>query len=45
MEDEGLRIRTIRGDVSVMFDKERFRPAEVILLMSDMRKDLQRLLQ
>jgi len=37
-EDGGLRVKTDMGDITVVFDKERFRPAEVPILMSDTRK-------
>jgi GDPmannose 4,6-dehydratase len=38
LEDEGLRIKTDKGDVVVTFDKSRFRPADVPIIMSDTRK-------
>jgi len=38
LEDEGIRIKTDKGDITVAFDKNRFRPAEVPILMSDTRK-------
>jgi GDPmannose 4,6-dehydratase len=38
IEDKGLRILTDKGDVIVEFNKNRFRPAEVPILMSDSRK-------
>jgi GDPmannose 4,6-dehydratase len=37
-EDKGLTVRTSQGDVRVEFDIERFRPAEVPILLSDTRK-------
>jgi GDPmannose 4,6-dehydratase len=38
LEDEGIRIKTDKGNVTVVFDESRFRPAEVPILMSDTRK-------
>jgi GDPmannose 4,6-dehydratase len=38
LEDEGIRIKTDKGNVTVVFDKSRFRPADVPILMSDARK-------
>ena len=38
LEDEGIRIKTDKGNVSIVFDKSRFRPVEVPILMSDIRK-------
>jgi GDPmannose 4,6-dehydratase len=38
ISDEGLRIRTNKGDVVIKFDPERFRPAEVPILMSNVKK-------
>jgi GDP-D-mannose dehydratase len=38
LEDQGLTVRTNRGDVRVEFDNARFRPAEVPILLSDTRK-------
>jgi GDPmannose 4,6-dehydratase len=38
LEDEGIRIKTDNGNVTVVFDKNRFRPADVPILMSDTRK-------
>jgi GDP-D-mannose dehydratase len=29
LEDEGVRIKTDKGSITVVFDKSRFRPAEV----------------
>jgi len=37
-EDKGLTVRTGQGEVRVEFDIERFRPAEVPILLSDTRK-------
>jgi len=37
-EDKGLTVRTSQGEVRVEFDIERFRPAEVPILLSDTRK-------
>jgi len=38
LEDGGLKVKTDKGDITVVFDRERFRPAEVPILMSDTRK-------
>jgi GDPmannose 4,6-dehydratase len=38
LEDSGLRVKTDKGNVAVVFDPSRFRPAEVPILMSDTRK-------
>jgi len=38
LEDEGIRIKTDKGNVTVTFDKSRFRPADVPILMSNTRK-------
>jgi GDPmannose 4,6-dehydratase len=38
LEDEGVRIKTDKGNMTVAFDKSRFRPAEVPILMSNTRK-------
>jgi len=38
LEDEGLRIKTDKGHITVLFDRSRFRPAEVPILMSDTEK-------
>jgi GDPmannose 4,6-dehydratase len=38
LEDEGIRIKTDKGNVTIVFDKSRFRPVEVPILMSDIRK-------
>jgi len=38
LEDEGLRIKTDKGHITVLFDRSRFRPAEVPILMSDTGK-------
>jgi len=38
LEDEGIRIKTGKGNVTVVFDKSRFRPADVPVLMSSTRK-------
>jgi GDPmannose 4,6-dehydratase len=37
-EDDGLRVKTDKGNITVVFDSNRFRPAEVPTLMSDARK-------
>jgi len=36
--DGGIRIKTNKGNVAVMFDKSKFRPADVPILLSDIRK-------
>jgi GDPmannose 4,6-dehydratase len=38
LEDESIRIKTNKGNVTVVFDKSLFRPAEVPILMSNTRK-------
>jgi GDPmannose 4,6-dehydratase len=38
LEDVGLRVKTDKGNVTVVFDPSKFRPAEVPILMSDTRK-------
>ncbi|MBO3798480.1 MAG: GDP-mannose 4,6-dehydratase [Thermoproteota archaeon] len=38
IEDGGLRIKTDKGDLLVFFDPNRFRPAEVPVLMSNTKK-------
>jgi GDPmannose 4,6-dehydratase len=38
LEDEGIRIKTDKGNVTIVFDKSRFRPVEVPILMSNIRK-------
>lgn len=38
LSDGGLRVHTQQGVVSVEFDKERFRPSEVPILMADTEK-------
>jgi GDPmannose 4,6-dehydratase len=38
LEDGGIRIKTNKDDLTVLFDESRFRPAEVPILMSDTRK-------
>jgi len=38
LEDEGIRIKTDKGNVTVVFDKSRFRPSDVPILMSNARK-------
>ncbi len=38
VEDKGLRIETDKGEVKVIFDPKRFRPAEVPILLSNPRK-------
>lgn len=36
--DAGVRVETGKGDISIEFDKERFRPADVPILLSDAGK-------
>jgi GDPmannose 4,6-dehydratase len=38
LEDAGLRVKTNKGDIIIIFDKSKFRPADVPILMSDVRK-------
>jgi GDPmannose 4,6-dehydratase len=38
LEDEGIRIKTDKSNVTVIFNESRFRPAEAPILMSDTRK-------
>ncbi len=38
LEDRGLKINTNKGDITVEFNPERFRPAEVPILLSDTNK-------
>ena len=38
LEDGGIRIKTDKGNIAVVFDRSRFRPAEIPVLMSDVRK-------
>jgi len=38
LEDEGIRIKTDKGNVMVVFDESKFRPVDVPILMSDARK-------
>jgi GDPmannose 4,6-dehydratase len=38
LEDEGLKVKTDEGDVTIYFDPSKFRPADVPILMSDTRK-------
>jgi GDPmannose 4,6-dehydratase len=38
LEDEGLKVKTDKGDVTIYFDPSKFRPADVPILMSDTRK-------
>lgn len=38
LEDGGIRVKTDKGSIIVAFDKNRFRPAEVPILMSNTRK-------
>lgn len=38
LEDEDIRIKTDKGNVTVVFDKSRFRPVDVPILMSDTGK-------
>jgi GDPmannose 4,6-dehydratase len=42
LEDEGIRIKTDKDNVMVVSDEDRFRPADVSILMSNTRK-IQRL--
>jgi GDPmannose 4,6-dehydratase len=42
LEDVGLNVKTDKGNITIMFDEGRFRPADVPILMSDTRK-IQRL--
>jgi GDP-D-mannose dehydratase len=36
--DVGLNVKTDKGNITVVFDEGRFRPADVPILMSDTRK-------
>lgn len=38
IEDKGLMVKTTEGNISIEFDAERFRPAEVPILLSDTAK-------
>jgi GDPmannose 4,6-dehydratase len=38
LEDVGLNVETDKGNITVMFDEGRFRPADVPILMSDTGK-------
>jgi GDPmannose 4,6-dehydratase len=38
LEDGGLNVKTDKGNITIMFDEGRFRPADVPILMSDVRK-------
>jgi len=38
LEDEGLRIKTEKSLITVLFDRSRFKPAEVQILMSETGK-------
>jgi len=38
LEDIGIRVKTNKGDITVTFDSSKFRPAEVPILISDIRK-------
>jgi len=38
LEDVGLRVKTDKGNITIMFDEGRFRPADVPILMSNARK-------
>lgn len=38
LDDEGLVIHTDKGEIKVLFDKKRFRPSDVPILMSDPSK-------
>jgi len=42
LEDGGLNVKTSKGNITVVFDESRFRPADVPILMSDAKK-IQRL--
>jgi GDP-mannose 4,6-dehydratase len=37
-QDVGIKVQTSRGDVTIEFDIDRFRPADVPILLSDTRK-------
>jgi GDPmannose 4,6-dehydratase len=38
LEDVGLNVKTDKGNITIIFDESRFRPADVPILMSDTRK-------
>jgi len=38
LEDEGLKVKTDKGDIAIYFDPSKFRPADVPILMSDIKK-------
>ena len=38
IEDKGLEVKTSKGNIQIDFNKDRFRPAEVPILLSDTRK-------
>lgn len=38
IQDKGLNVKTSKGNIRVDFDRERFRPAEVPILLSDTHK-------
>jgi GDP-4-dehydro-6-deoxy-D-mannose reductase len=38
LEDGGLNVKTDKGNITIVFDKGRFRPADVPILMSDAKK-------
>ena len=38
LSDKGILVRTNKGDITVTFDKERFRPSDVPILLSDTAK-------
>jgi len=38
LEYEGIRVKTDKGNLTVVSDEGRFRPADVPILMSDARK-------
>jgi GDPmannose 4,6-dehydratase len=38
LEDVGLRVKTDKGNITIIFDSSGFRPADVPILMSDARK-------
>jgi GDPmannose 4,6-dehydratase len=38
LEDGGLNVKTDKGNITIVFDKSRFRPADVPILMSDAKK-------
>jgi GDPmannose 4,6-dehydratase len=38
LEDEGLKVKTDKGDIAIYFDPSKFRPTDVPILMSDTKK-------